>query len=204
VDYIIIIRARAGTRSELWMRLFRDAGDNDPLAVKMAGIKMGDRLLVVGASDPVLIARLAVKTGLTGRACAVDEVESRTAHAAVVTNREGALVETFTSPLGSLPLDSDAFDVVAIRNVLPHLQPEPRSGCLQEVLRVLRAGGRAIVIEAAIPKGLQALMWRPKDPVYSANGGAAGLLTAHGFRAVRTIAERDGLVFVEGVKPNQP
>ena len=45
----------------------------DPLSVSMAGVKLGDRVLVVGCSDPRLIATLAVKTGLTGRACAVDE-----------------------------------------------------------------------------------------------------------------------------------
>ena len=32
----------------------------DPLAVTMAGVKLGDRLLVIGGSDPGLTAALAV------------------------------------------------------------------------------------------------------------------------------------------------
>ena len=55
---------------------FRKTAD-ESLAVSMAGIKLGDRLLVVGCSDPMLIARLAVKTGLTGRAHAIDADELR-------------------------------------------------------------------------------------------------------------------------------
>ena len=56
-----------------WLPLRRST--EEMLAVSMAGIKLGDRLLVVGCADPILIARLAVKTGLTGRALAVDEQE---------------------------------------------------------------------------------------------------------------------------------
>ena len=36
----------------------------DPLSVSMAGAKLGDRVLVVGCSDPRLIAALAAKAGL--------------------------------------------------------------------------------------------------------------------------------------------
>ena len=55
------------------MKLFRIfKSEGEPLAVSMAGIKLGDRLLVLGCGDPMLVAQLAVKTGLTGRAFAVD------------------------------------------------------------------------------------------------------------------------------------
>jgi hypothetical protein len=42
------------------------------LAVSMAGIQLGERLLVIGLSDAALLPALAAKTGLTGRACGVD------------------------------------------------------------------------------------------------------------------------------------
>ena len=35
----------------------------DPLSVSMAGVKLGDRVLVIGCSDPLLIAALAAKAG---------------------------------------------------------------------------------------------------------------------------------------------
>ena len=45
----------------------------ESLPVAMSGVKLADRLLVIGASDPALAAALAAKVGLTGRACVVDK-----------------------------------------------------------------------------------------------------------------------------------
>jgi ubiquinone/menaquinone biosynthesis C-methylase UbiE len=184
-----------------WMQVFRSPGE--PLAISMAGIKLGDRLLVVGCSDPVLIARLAVKTGLTGRAMALDERETLSARAADVAAREGALIETATARWTALPLDAGTFDVTLIHDVFSYITDKERLGCVGEVQRVLRPGGRCLVIDAAPRAGLAALVRsRPSPRDYSASGGAVTTLQSGGFRAVRTLAERDGLVFVEGVKGN--
>jgi ubiquinone/menaquinone biosynthesis C-methylase UbiE len=169
---------------------------SDALAVSMAGIKLGDRLLVVGCSDPLLIAQLATKTGLTGRACAVDDEETTVTRAASVALREGALVETLVSPLGTLPLDPAAFDVVVVRGALSRLPRESRVGCLAEVRRVLRPGGRCLVIDGA-RRGLSALVGTA-----SPDNAPVGLLEAAGFKAARVLAEREGLAFAEAVKPN--
>ena len=55
------------------MPWFRSATPHDPLAVTMTGVKLGDRLLVIGCGQAKLVAQLALKPGLTGRACALDE-----------------------------------------------------------------------------------------------------------------------------------
>src|SRR5262245_46671985 len=109
-----------------WLR--KSTGES--LSVSMAGVKLGDRLLVIGCSDPMLIAQLASKTGLTGRAAAVDARETAVAAAADVAAREGALLETFTAPWNALPLDGDTFDVVIIRDVLPYVDAAKRAWCL--------------------------------------------------------------------------
>ena len=183
-----------------WFPLRKSSGE--PLALSMAGIKLGDRLLFVGGSDPVLIAQLAVKTGLTGRACAVDQSETVTAHAADVAAKEGALIETATAPWTRLPFDANAFDVAVVRDVLAGLDPALRGGCLDEVRRVLRPGGRCLVIDSAA-RGVSALVRRPAgDPDYSSPDSVVRALDSRGFRATRTLAQRQGLLFVEGVKPN--
>ncbi len=173
----------------------------EPLAVSMAGVKLGDRLLVLGCGDPVLLAQLAQKTGLTGRACALDEDAARAGRAGQVVEREGALVETLTAPWTALPLDTAAFDVVVIRDVLSQLDLHRRSLALGEVLRVLRPGGRCVVVEGAGRTGLAALLQpRAVNAEYASSGGADRALSAAGFRAVRSLAQRGGLRFVEGVK----
>lgn len=176
----------------------------DPLAVSMSSIKLGDRLLMVGSSDVDLIVALAAKAGLTGRTCMVDESPAAGAQSAARVEREGALVESFTAPYSSLPFEVGSFDVVVIRKVIRMLAAESAGPLAAEIHRVLRPGGRCIVIEGETRRGLAALF----------KGGQAGhempgerietLLTHAGFRGVRTLAEREGLLFVEGVKPNTP
>lgn len=182
------------------MRFFRQSS-LEQLPVSIAGIKLGDRLLMLGCRDPKLIAQLASKTGLTGRACAVDEEAARTARAAEIAMREGALVETLTARWTMLPLDDDAFDVTVVRDVFATLAAPRRSGAAAELSRVLRAGGRCLVIDSAPRSGLGALLARRST---EADYDAVRTLDAAGFRAVRTVAERDGLLFVEGVKGNLP
>lgn len=179
------------------MGLFRKSSE-EPLAVTMAGVKLGQRLLAVGVRDPKLIAQLAVKAGLTGRTCVVDDDETRLAEGAAAIEAEGALVEPTRAPYGMLPFDADAFDVAVIPSLLPALAADGRMRCASEVFRVLRPGGRALIIEPSRRGGFGALLNRTSvDPAYK---GGVALLQDVGFRAVRQLAEADGISFVEGIK----
>jgi ubiquinone/menaquinone biosynthesis C-methylase UbiE len=176
----------------------------DPLGVSMTGAKLGDRLLVVGCRDPKLIALLAKKTGLTGRACAVDDSPGRVKDAERAAAEEGVLIEAFSAPLYALPFDAEAFDVVVVRNVLLDVDPSARVSIVDQALRVLRPGGRVILIEPsgrAAGGGFSALFQSKPPPEPSPDAQAlCGALQQIGFVAVRAIAERERLLFVEGVK----
>jgi ubiquinone/menaquinone biosynthesis C-methylase UbiE len=185
-----------------WFR--KPAGD--PLAVSMPGVKLGDRLLVVGCSDTALIAALASKAGLTGRACILDESDEIRERAAAAVEKDGVLVESFAARITTLPFEAGAFDVVVIRNALAAISEERRLQAAAEIHRVLRPGGRCVVVDDGRRGGLAGLIGGASrtDPRYVADGGASRVLSAAGFRGVRTLAEREGLIFVEGVKPGQP
>jgi len=171
----------------------------EPLEVSMPGVKLGDRLLVIGCSDPILIARLAVKSGLTGRACAVDDSDALATEAAVVARREGALIETERAPGWRVPYDNGAFDVVVLRDVLS--SGSARAAAATESRRVLRPGGRCIAIDGAPRRGLGALLGGRQAAALDADA-ATRALTSAGFVAVRPLAEREGMLFVEGVRGN--
>lgn len=179
------------------MGLFRKS-PREPLAVTMSAVKLGDRLLAVGTRAPKIVAQLAVKTGLTGRTCLVDDDETRLTEAASAIEREGALVEPIRAPYGMWPLDPDSFDVAVIADLLPALTDQARTRGLCEVYRVLRHGGRAVVIEAAPRGGFGALLNRAQSDA-SYRGAVASLQTV-GFKAVRQLAEADGVLYVEGIK----
>jgi ubiquinone/menaquinone biosynthesis C-methylase UbiE len=180
---------------------FRKTSSRDSLAVTMTGVKLGDRLLAVGVNDVPLIATLATKVGLTGRACVVDADDVRVQRAAELIEREGALVETVRAPWDTLPYESDSFDVAVLRNVLMTMTADIRRGCLSEVSRVLRSGGRILVIEP-IARGLFGSFMRTEaaHTEYIQHGGAKAALDAQGFAGVRVLAERGGTVYVEGAK----
>jgi ubiquinone/menaquinone biosynthesis C-methylase UbiE len=152
----------------------------DPLSVSMTGVKLADRVLVIGCGDARFIAALGAKSGLTGRMCALDESPGRAREAEHIALREGALIESFAAPYHALPFDPDTFDVVVVRELTAS-----RSAMLEQAHRVLRSGGRCMVIHAPPPDGVPALL---ND------------LTRAGFVAVRSLAEREGLAFVEAVR----
>ena len=173
----------------------------DPLAVSMAGAKLGDRILVVGCGDPRLIAALAAKAGLSGRTCAVDESADRANQAGRVALKEGALIETSSAPPYALPFEGESFDLVVLRDVVTH-DGQSRATVVQEAWRLLRPGGRSMVIDTLARAGVSAIFgWQSAVPAESATE-TIDILKGQGFVAVRTLAERDGLRFVEAVKKN--
>jgi ubiquinone/menaquinone biosynthesis C-methylase UbiE len=174
----------------------------EPLGVAISGVKLGDRLLIVGGSDPALIAALATKAGLTGRACVLDSSSALVTATAAAVEREGALIESFTAPPARLPFDDASFDLCVVRSIYGRLPGDERRIAAAEVFRVLRPGGRVVIVDDAPRGGFGALFSRDRaDRSYRDEGGAAPVLQQAAFRGVRSLAEREGLVFVEGTKP---
>ena len=171
------------------------------LLLGMVGVKMGDRFAQIGCTHAGRLGALAVKVGLSGRAVAVTPDEQSAARARKGAADAGALVDIDVAPPTALPLDAGALDLVVFDNtagLLSALSAEDRVASIREVQRVLRPGGRVIVIGAGGRGGLAARLSRERPgPVFD----PTPLLEAGRFRAVRTLAERDGLIFVEATKP---
>lgn len=172
----------------------------DPLSVSMAGAKLGDRVLVLGCSDPHLIAALAAKTGLTGRACAVDESPELATEAGRIALREGALVETSSATPSALAFEGDSFDLVILRDVLGTRDRESLEKVVWETRRVLRPGGRCMVIDSLGRSGMAAVLGGKAAPATNDASELIEIFKNQGFVAVRTLAERDRLRFIEAIK----
>jgi ubiquinone/menaquinone biosynthesis C-methylase UbiE len=167
----------------------------------MAGLKIGKSVLQVYGSDHGLIAALAKVVGLSGQAYAVAQTQGDREAFERQAADAGVLVDVKVAEIVALPYDDDSLDFVVIKQVLGGLTQNDRVLCLQQALRVLRPGGRCLVVDTAMRGGLGAVLSRQSlDIRYVESGGAKHALEHEGFRGIRLLAERDGLSFVEGVK----
>lgn len=189
------------------MRMFlrRSAVGREPLAVTMSGVRLGERALQIGLNDPLIASMLAAKPGLSGHSAIVVPDEASAERAKSVAARSGAFVEIKVSSLEHLPFEDGAFDVAVIHNrtdLLTTLGAARRARILGECQRVLRVGGRVIVLETGTPSGLGAIFRSRTAPSEESGGSNATTrgLEAAGFRAVRTLGDRDNYRFIEGMK----
>jgi len=175
------------------------------LVVSMTGVKLGDRLLQVGCAHAGRLGAVAAKVGLSGRAVAVAPDDASAARARKGAADAGVLVEIEIAPPTRLPLEDAAFDLAIVDDtagLFGTMRPESRVAAVRELVRVLRPGGRVLAVGAVPRGGLGAVLSRTQSgPPFVASGDASKALEADGFRSVRTLAEREGLVFVEGIKP---
>jgi len=185
----------------------RSRNTRDPLAVAMSGVRLGERVLQIGVDDPKVIGLLAAKAGMSGTAASVvaDAADARRVQSGA--DGVGVLVETAVTPFASpLPHESGAFDVAIIHSVsgfLASLDAPTRDTLLREVGRVVRPGGRAIVIEAGAQTGLTGLLRGAPaaQASFDQAGGATAALRNAGFFPVRPLGDSEGLKFSEGLRP---
>jgi len=175
------------------------------LAVSMTGAKMGDRLLQVGCAHGGRLGAVAAKVGLSGRAAAAVPDEASAERARRGGADAGVLVDVDVAPPSKLPYDNDAFDLVVADDtggLFGTMRADDRLAAVRELARVVRPGGRVVMIGAAPRSGVGAMLSRSAStPPFVSSGQAVTALEADGFRSARIIGEREGLAFVEAVKP---
>jgi ubiquinone/menaquinone biosynthesis C-methylase UbiE len=179
---------------------FRGKANPYMLIVGMTGVKMGDRILQVGCADGGALAAVAAKVGLSGRAVAVVDDEAAAARARKGAARQGVLVDVEIAPPTQIPITETDFDLVIVDDTVGQFskqQADTQTAIVREAIRILKPGGRVLVITALPASGLAAMLGR------GATGPVADpspVLEAGGCRFVRLLGEREGLRFVEGMK----
>jgi ubiquinone/menaquinone biosynthesis C-methylase UbiE len=175
------------------MPIFRKGPGPYALAVAMSGIRMGERLLWIGAHEAAMFGAVAKK---------VVDSEAGAGRIRDAAARAGVLVDLETAAAEHLPFDADSFDIGVIAGpvgLVEGLAPGAQLAVLTEARRVLRSGGRMLVVERFAHRRLFGLM-APGDRADLTGQQAEAALQAAGFRPVRTLARREGLLFIEGLK----
>src|SRR5262245_24628401 len=121
------------------------------LPVAMSGVRMGERALQIGINDPALAGAIAAKVGLSGHAAMAVADDRAGALAQRAASMGGALVDVRITPLDALPFESDAFDLIVMHAgaTVPAFSSASATGVFRECHRVLRVGGRIVIIEGS-------------------------------------------------------
>ncbi|MGW3916743.1 class I SAM-dependent methyltransferase [Streptomyces sp. NPDC005070] len=172
----------------------------------LSGAESGDRVLDVGCGTGYLTRRMAAVVGPRGTVTGVDPSPSVLAYArrrsgagqdATCAYREG-VVENLGFP-------DRSFDTVVTSLMLHHLPEELRPAALEEMWRVVRPGGRLLVVEFRPPRGPVG-----RHLVHGGLGHAMshnrtdlldGLVTGAGFEIRGSGDVRPWLTYVQAVRP---
>ena len=134
--------------------LFRFRRSRGPmeLAMDMAGVRLGERVVQAGMGNPRLFAKLAGKAGLSGRACAVLDSPEAAQSLQAAAAAEGVLIEVVVAEGPTWPLENGSFDVgIVDGNALLRGDAAERASRLAEVRRTVRPSGRVLVIRPSGP-----------------------------------------------------
>ncbi len=182
------------------MRMFlrQSTVGREPLAIAMSGVRLGERLLQIGIDTPLVTSLLAAKPGLSGESSIVVVDEATAARARKAVSDSGALVNVSVQALDALPFNDGSFDLIVLHNRNGELTTRLSDRALGECRRVLRSGGRVVVVQRGAPTGLSALFQSRSEAAESE--GTIRALEGVGFRAARMLGDREGYRFVEGLK----
>jgi ubiquinone/menaquinone biosynthesis C-methylase UbiE len=184
------------------MRMFlrQSTVGREPLAIAMSGVRMGERLLQIGMDTPAVTSLLGAKPGLSGESAIVVPDDDAAVSARRAAEQAGALVNISVHALDALPFERHSFDLVVAHNrngQLTALDDPQRSRAILECHRVLRPGGRIVVLDKGTPSGVKAI-FQSREP--GSPEPTIKMLQEAGFRPVRALGDRDGYSFVEGLK----
>lgn len=121
----------------------------DKQILARAGVALGSRLLDVGTGPGYLALAASKLVGMDGAAVGIDASPEMIDRARKLAARRGSKAEYIVATAQTLPFDDDSFDVVVSRLVFHHLPGATKKQALSEMARVLKPGGRLLIVDLA-------------------------------------------------------
>lgn len=119
--------------------------------LRHAELRLGQQVLDVGCGTGVLTRLAALTVGDKGEAVGIDPSPAMLRIARRNASTEANRASFKVAAIEDLPFDSGRFDVVFSSCMLHHLAPELKRAGLAEVYRVLKPGGRFVIVDVDRP-----------------------------------------------------
>jgi ubiquinone/menaquinone biosynthesis C-methylase UbiE len=123
--------------------------------VELARLESGESALDVGSGTGALAIAAKDRLGPAGQVCGVDPSSEMVARARRKATRAGVDVRFETAAVEALPFPDATFDGVLSSLMLHHLSEEGRGQGMAEIARVLKPGGRFLVVDIGGRDGRQ-------------------------------------------------
>lgn len=170
------------------------------LPVVMSGVRAGERVMQIGIDDLTIATAIARVPGINGRLAFLVPDERTATFARKAAEEAMAVADIEVSPPLSVPFEPEAFDLVVLHartGALAALDSDALERLLGDIVRTLRPGGRLVVMTQGTAAGLSAWLTRAAPTL----AGVEEALRRAGYRPVRRLADREGYLFTEGLKP---
>lgn len=122
--------------------------------IRHAAISSGEVVLDVGCATGTLTLLAKAETGAGGKVSGVDASPEMIAVARQKAAQQGLEVDFQTGLIEALPFSDHTFDTVLSSMMFHHLPPDLKQRGLAEIYRVLKPGGRLIVVDMKRPTTL--------------------------------------------------
>jgi ubiquinone/menaquinone biosynthesis C-methylase UbiE len=168
--------------------------------IQVAALRSGQSVLDVGCGTGALTRLAADAVGTAGRVVGTDASAQMIATARKKTLRRASPIDFRVEPIESLPFADGEFDAVLSSLMLHHLPEHLKERGLAEVRRVLRPGGRLVVVDLSGAHGILGHFGPHKlPPDYPEQLRAK--MSAAGFSSVEQVASKFGFVFLLAMTP---
>ncbi|HEX7587978.1 MAG TPA: class I SAM-dependent methyltransferase [Anaerolineae bacterium] len=121
------------------------------LEVGLAQLKPGDQVLEVGCGTGTLTLAAQRKVGPTGQTYGIDVIPKMVEASRRKAEQAGVDISFQVGGIDDIPFPDGKFDAVLCSFMIFHMSEGVRRRGIQEIRRVLKPGGRLVVVDMALP-----------------------------------------------------